>query len=175
MCRAEYLNYLRIREWQELESQLRQVAKQLHLDTTPKQQSASPDEPWDSDAIHQSLLAGLLSHVGLLDPERRDYLGARNARFSIFPGSGLFKKQPQFVMAAELVETSKLWGRINAKVLPEWAEELGAHLVKRTYSEPHWSKKRAAVLAHERVTLYGVPLVADRLISYGKVDVALAR
>ncbi len=175
MCRAEYLNYLRIREWQELESQLRQVAKQLKLDTKPKQESASAEEPWDADAIHQALLAGLLSHVGLRDPERRDYLGARNARFSIFPGSGLFKKQPQFVMAAELVETSKLWGRINARVLPEWAEELGAHLVKRTWSEPHWSKKRAAVLAYERVTLYGVPLVADRLVSYGKVDPALSR
>ncbi len=175
MCRAEYLNYLRIREWQELESQLRQVAKQLGLDTKPKQQSAGQDEPWDADAVHQALLSGLLSHVGLRDPERRDYLGARNARFSIFPGSGLFKKQPQLVMAAELVETSKLWGRINAKVLPEWAEELGAHLVKRSYSEPHWSKKRSAVLAHERVTLYGVPLVADRLVSYGRIDPALAR
>lgn len=169
MCRAEYLNYLRIREWQELESQLRQVAKQLKLDV-----GSPADEP-DGDGIHQALLSGLLSHIGLRDAERRDYLGARNARFSIFPGSGLFKKQPQFVMSAELVETSKLWGRVNAKVLPEWAEEIGAHLVKRSYSEPHWSKKRAAVLAYERVTLYGVPLVADRLVSYGKVDPALAR
>ena len=169
MCRAEYLNYLRIREWQELESQLRQVAKQLKLDV-----GSPADEP-DGDGIHQALLSGLLSHIGLRDPERRDYLGARNARFSIFPGSGLFKKQPQFVMSAELVETSKLWGRVNAKVLPEWAEELGAHLVKRSWSEPHWSKKRGAVLAYERVTLYGVPLVADRLVSYGKVDPALAR
>lgn len=169
MCRAEYLNYLRIREWQELESQLRQVAKQLKLDV------GHPADTPDGDGIHQALLSGLLSHIGLRDPERRDYQGARNARFSIFPGSGLFKKQPQFVMSAELVETSKLWGRVNAKVLPEWAEELGAHLVKRSYSEPHWSKKRAAVLAYERVTLYGVPLVADRLVSYGKVDPALAR
>ena len=104
------------------------------------------------------MLAGLLSHVGLRDPEKRDYLGARNTRFSIFPGSGLFRKQPQFVMSAELVETSKLWGRVNAAIKPEWAEELGAHLVKRTYSEPHWSKKRASVMAYERVTLYGVPL-----------------
>ncbi len=172
MCRAEYLNYLRIREWQDLESQLRQVAKQLKLDVgRPRDHQGEPD----ADGIHQSLLAGLLSHVGLRDPERRDYLGARNTRFSIFPGSGLFKKQPQLVMSAELVETSKLWGRVNAAVRPEWAEELGAHLVKRSYSEPHWSKRRAAVLAYERVTLYGVPLVADRLVSYGKVDPALAR
>ncbi len=169
MCRAEYLNYLRIREWQELEAQLRQVAKQLGLTMGP-----AADVP-DADAIHQSLLSGLLSHIGLRDPDRRDYLGARNARFAIFPGSGLFKKQPQLLMSAELVETSRLWGRVNAAIKAEWAERLGAHLVKRTYSEPHWSKKRAAVMAYERVTLYGVPLVADRLVSYGKVDQALAR
>ena len=132
------------------------------------------DEP-DADGIHQALLSGLLSHVGLRDPDRRDYLGARGTRFSIFPGSGLFRKQPQLVMAAELVETSRLYARVNAAIQPEWAEELGAHLVKRTYSEPHWSKKRAAVMAYERVTLYGVPLVADRLVSYGKVDAAVSR
>ena len=169
MCRAEYLNYLRIREWQSLESQLRQTAKQLKLTV-----GGAADEP-DADGIHQSLLAGLLSHIGLRDPEKRDYLGARNARFSIFPGSGLFRKQPQLVMSAELVETSKLWGRVNAAIKPEWAEELGAHLVKRTYSEPHWSKKRAQVMAYERVTLYGVPLAVDRPVSYGKIDVAVSR
>jgi ATP-dependent helicase HrpA len=169
MCRAEYLNYLRIREWQELESQLRQVAKQLELTVGPP-----ADEP-DGDAVHRALLSGLLSHVGLRDPERRDYLGARNARFAIFPGSGLFRKQPQYVMAAELVETSRLWGRVNAAIRPEWAEQLGDHLVRRSYSEPHWSKKRAAVMAYERVTLYGVPLATERVVSYGKVDPPLAR
>ncbi|HJR37406.1 MAG TPA: ATP-dependent RNA helicase HrpA [Nocardioidaceae bacterium] len=169
MCKAEFLNYLRIREWQDLESQLRQVAKQLKLTVGP------PADAPDEDAVHQALLSGLLSHIGLRDPDRRDYLGARNARFSIFPGSGLFKKQPQLVMAAELVETSKLWGRVNAAIKPEWAESLGEHLVKRTYSEPHWSKKRAAVMAYERVTLYGVPLVADRLVSYGRIDPPIAR
>ncbi|HEX6878399.1 MAG TPA: ATP-dependent RNA helicase HrpA [Nocardioidaceae bacterium] len=169
MCKAEFLNYLRIREWQELEAQLRQVAKQLEL--TPGRPADVPD----ADAIHQSLLAGLLSHIGLRDPDRRDYLGARNTRFSIFPGSGLFKKQPQFVMAAELVETSRLYARVNASIKPEWAERLGDHLVKRTYSEPHWSKKRAAVMAYERVTLYGVPLVSDRLVPYHTVDASVAR
>jgi ATP-dependent helicase HrpA len=169
MCRAEYLNYLRIREWQELEAQLRQVAKQLKLE------AGRPADQPDADGIHQSLLAGLLSHVGLRDPDKRDYLGARNARFSIFPGSGLFRKQPQFVMSAELVETSRLYARVNAAIKPEWAEELGAHLVKRTYSEPHWSKRRAAVMAYERVTLYGVPLAVERLVSYGSVDKPLAR
>ena len=172
LCRAEHLNYVRIREWQELESQLRRVAKQMGMEAARGGGGAGSA---DEDAIHRALLAGLLSHIGLRDPERRDYLGARNTRFSIFPGSGLFKKQPQFVMAAELVETSKLWGRVNAAVAPEWAESLGEHLVKRSYSDPHWSKKRAAVMAYERVTLYGVPLVADRLVSYGKVDPSLAR
>ena len=105
----------------------------------------------------------------------REYLGARGARFAIFPGSGLKGKNPQFLMAGELVETSRLWARQNAAIKPEWAERIGAHLVKRTYSEPHWSKKRAAVMAYEKVTLYGVPLVADRLISYGSVDRELAR
>ena len=176
-CRAEYLNYLRIREWQDLEYQLRQVAKQLGLKVGAPAggSSGAGTGEVDADAVHQSLLSGLLSHIGLRDPDRRDYLGARGARFAVFPGSGLFKKQPQLVMAAELVETSRLWGRVNAAIRPEWAERLGGHLVKRSYSEPHWSKKRAAVMAYERVTLYGVPLVAERLVSYGRIDPALSR
>ncbi|WP_423278662.1 DUF3418 domain-containing protein, partial [Escherichia coli] len=105
----------------------------------------------------------------------REYVGARGTRFAIFPGSGLARRNPPFIMAGELVETSRLWARQNAAIQPEWAERLGAHLVKRTYSEPHWSKKRAAVMARERVTLYGVPLVADRLVQYGSVDKAVAR
>ena len=178
MCKREYLNYLRVREWQDFESQLRQVAKEVGL------QVGQPSDTPDSDGIHQALLSGLLSHIGALEEREkggdrkrgpREYLGARGARFAIFPGSGLHRKNPQFLMAAELVETSRLWARQNAAIKPEWAERLGAHLVKRTYSEPHWSKKRAAVMAYERVTLYGVPLVADRLISYGKVDRDLSR
>jgi ATP-dependent helicase HrpA len=170
MCRDEHLNYLRVREWQDFERQLRQVCREVGL-TVPRGEATSGDD----DAIHQALLTGLLSHIGLRDPDRRDYLGARGARFSIFPGSGLFKSQPQFVMAAELVETSKLWGRQCAAIDPVWAEKAGEHLVKRTWSEPHWSSKRAAVMAHERVTLYGVPLVADRLVNYAKHDPGLAR
>ncbi|HET6153207.1 MAG TPA: ATP-dependent RNA helicase HrpA [Marmoricola sp.] len=171
MCRTEYLNYVRIREWQDFESQLRQVAKQVGLTI------GRPSEPGihAEDEIHQALIAGLLSHIGLRDPDRRDYLGARGARFSVFPGSGLFKKQPDFVIAAELVETSKLWGRQCAAVDPLWVEKAADHLVTRTFAEPYWSKKRAAVLAHERVTLYGVPLVADRLVNYGPIDQALSR
>ncbi len=177
MCRAEHLNYLRIREWQEVEAQLRRTAKQvgLHGGGPERPAGGGSDDQVDEDAVHQALLAGLLSHVGLRDAERRDYLGARNTRFSVFPGSGLFRKQPTYLMSAELVETSRLYARVNAAIEPEWAERLGAHLVKRTWSEPHWSRKRMAVMAHERVTLYGVPLVADRLVQYGAIDRELAR
>src|SRR4029079_7276790 len=115
--------------------------------------------PAAAEAIHRALLAGLLSHIGLRDGERRDYLGARGTRFAIFPGSALFKKPPELVMAAELVETSRLWGRVNARIDPAWAEDLGGHLLKHTYSEPHWEKKRGAVIALEKVTLFGVPIV----------------
>ncbi len=175
MCKREFLNYLRVREWQDFESQLRQVCKEMKI-----QIGQVSDKP-DADGIHQALLSGLLSHIGLLEERDRDkrgpreYLGARGARFAIFPGSGLHRKNPQFLMAGELVETSRLWARQNAAIQPEWAERLGAHLVRRTHSEPHWSKKRAAVMAHEKVTLYGVPLIADRLVNYGSVDRELSR
>ena len=181
MCKREFLNYLRVREWQDFESQLRQVAKEMDI-----QVGQPADDIPMRDGIHQALLSGLLSHIGLLEEREkersgsgrrpmREYLGARGAKFAIFPGSGLARKQPQFLMAGELVETSRLWARQNAAIKPEWAEQLAGDLAKRTYSEPHWSKKRASVMAHERVTLYGVPLVADRLISYGKVDRELSR
>lgn len=188
MCKREFLNYLRVREWQDFESQLRTVCKEMGIHV-----GHPADEP-DADGIHQALLSGLLSQIGLLEEREkerpgqkpgqqgqrgrrpmREYLGARGARFAIFPGSPLSKKPPAFVMAGELVETSRLWARQVAEIQPEWAEKLAGDLVKRTYSEPHWSKKRAAVMAHERATLYGVPLVADRLITFGRVDPALAR
>ncbi|GAA1359349.1 ATP-dependent RNA helicase HrpA [Streptomyces beijiangensis] len=167
MCKQEYLNFLRIREWQDIYAQLRSVAKTMgiHLneDDAPEQ------------SIHTSLLAGLLSHIGLKDTEKNDYLGARSAKFAIFPGSALFKKQPRLVMSAELVETSRLWARVNAKIEPEWIEPLAQHLVKRTYSEPHWEKDQAAVMAYEKVTLYGVPIVAQRKINFGRIDPETAR
>jgi ATP-dependent helicase HrpA len=167
MCKRSYLNYLRVREWQDLDAQLREVAKQLGLRTSKTPAAMEP--------IHQALLAGLLSHIGLRDDERRDYVGARGTRFAIFPGSALFKKPPEYVMAAELVETSRLWARVNARIDPAWAEELGSHLVKRTYSEPHWEKKRGAVIAYEKVTLYGVPIVVERPVNYGRIDAEAAR
>ncbi|MFI5716867.1 ATP-dependent RNA helicase HrpA [Nocardia sp. NPDC051750] len=131
----------------------------------------TPDtDPWDSTAIHQALLAGMLSHIGVREAESREFLGARNAKFMIFPGSALAKKPPRWVMAAELVETSRLWGRMAARVEPEWAERLAGDLVKRNYSEPHWSAKRGTARAYERVTLYGIPLVTGRLVDYGRID-----
>ncbi|MBB5908897.1 ATP-dependent RNA helicase HrpA [Actinoalloteichus hymeniacidonis] len=167
MCRAEYLNYLRVREWQDVYGQLRQVARTLG--------SAPGDDRTDPDRVHQSLLAGLLSQVGLKDTDKNEYLGARNAKFAVFPGSALFKKPPRWVMAAELVETSRLWGRIAGRVEPEWIEKAAGHLVRRSYSEPHWEKKQAAVIAFERVTLYGIPLVAGRKVNFGRIDPETSR
>lgn len=168
MCRSEFLNYLRIREWQDIYSQLRSVAKTMGIHLS--EEDAAPDH------IHTSLLSGLLSHIGLKDTDaKNEYLGARSAKFAVFPGSALFKKPPRWVMSAELVETSRLWARVNAKIEPEWIEPLAQHLVKRTYSEPHWEQKMAAVMAYERVTLYGVPIVAQRKITYGRIDPETSR
>ncbi|MFM9369133.1 ATP-dependent RNA helicase HrpA [Streptomyces sp. Da 82-17] len=179
MCKQEYLNFLRIREWQDIYIQLRTVAKQMGIHLN---EDDAPDQQ-----IHISLLAGLLSHIGMkdvkeskeADPKQRggrnEYLGARNAKFAVFPGSALFKKPPRFIMSAELVETSRLWARVNAKIEPEWVEPLAEHLLKRTYSEPHWEKDQAAVMAYEKVTLYGVPIVAQRKVNYGRIDPEVSR
>ncbi|CAL9524382.1 hypothetical protein SUDANB145_03889 [Streptomyces sp. enrichment culture] len=170
MCKQEFLNFLRIREWQDIYTQLRTVAKQMGIHLN------EDDAP--GDRVHQSLLAGLLSHVGMKDVKdgaKNEYVGARNAKFAIFPGSALFKKPPRFVMSAELVETSRLWARVNARIEPEWVEPLAGHLLKRTYSEPHWEKDQAAVMAYEKVTLYGVPIVAQRKVNYGRIDPEVSR
>ncbi|UWE07630.1 ATP-dependent RNA helicase HrpA [Actinacidiphila bryophytorum] len=172
MCRSEFLNYLRIREWQDIYSQLRSVAKSLGITVT---EPRSDDDAADPVRVHQSLLAGLLSHLGLKDTDKNEYLGARSAKFAVFPGSALFKKPPRWIMSAELVETSRLWARVNAKIEPEWVEPLAQHLVKRSYSEPHWEKDQAAVMAYEKVTLYGVPLVAQRKVNYGRIDPEVSR
>jgi ATP-dependent helicase HrpA len=167
LCRAELLHYLRIREWQDLYGQLRQVVRDQGLTLN--------SEPGDPVAIHRSILAGLLSHLGQLDAERRDYLGARGARFAVSPGSALFRRPPRWAMAAELVETTRLWGHTLARVEPEWAEALAGHLLKRSYSEPRWEPARGAVLADERVTLYGLPIVPRRVVGYGRIDPRLSR
>ncbi|MCS5718523.1 ATP-dependent RNA helicase HrpA [Herbiconiux sp. CPCC 205763] len=167
LCKAEFLNYLRIREWQDVYRQLRQLAKPLGL--TIGEPSVNPD------GIHKSILSGLLSQIGLRDQAKRDYLGARQTRFMIFPGSALAKKQPSAVMSAELVETSRLFARMSAAIDPAWAEPLAGDLLKRSYSEPHWEKKQGAAVAYERVTLYGVPIVARRRIQFARVDAEYAR
>jgi ATP-dependent helicase HrpA len=176
LCKQEYLHYLRVREWQDIFGQLRQVGKDLGVTMN--------SAPADPRQVHIALLSGLLSHIGLLDEGRKDpdkrrgpreYDGARNARFALFPASSLAKKPPRWVMAAELVETSRLWARIAARIEPEWVEPLAGHLVKRTYSEPHWEKNQGAVMAYEKVTLYGVPIVAERKVGYAKVDPELCR
>ncbi|EGR4293066.1 ATP-dependent RNA helicase HrpA [Vibrio cholerae] len=166
-CKLDYLNYLRVREWQDVYTQLHQSTREMGFRLN--------DEPGSYHAVHSAILVGLLSHIGMKDQEKNEYLGARNARFNIFPASGLFKKQPKWVMSAELVETSKLWARVVAKIEPDWIEPLAKHLIKRSYSEPHWSKKNAAVMAYEKVMLYGIPIVPKRLVNYGTIDPVLSR
>lgn len=237
MCKAEHLHFLRVREWQDVVAQLRQMAKDLDIDAkgaptpasdavpaaaghgrdgrrdggrhtptgAPTQDAATVDGPaavqtrwtWDGDAIHRAMLPGLLSQIGMQmvtdvaagnPPKGRDgkprkpdararneYLGARGARFAIFPGSGLARRPPSWVMAAELVETSRLWARDVAKVDPAWVEEAAAHLVKRTYSEPAWSTRQGAAMVTEKVLLFGVPVVVDRRTLLATVDPEQAR
>ncbi|MFE2938807.1 ATP-dependent RNA helicase HrpA [Streptomyces sp. NPDC059255] len=189
MCKTEYLNFLRIREWQDIYSQLRTVARQMGIHLN--------EEDAAEQSVHVSLLSGLLSHIGMKDVKEKDaskkdggrdgkdgarkdggrneYLGARSAKFAVFPGSALFRKPPRFLMSAELVETSRLWARVNARIEPEWIEPLAGHLLKRTYSEPHWEKDAAAVMAYEKVTLYGVPIVAQRKVNFGRIDAEASR
>ncbi|MBF0687994.1 MAG: ATP-dependent RNA helicase HrpA [Cellulomonas sp.] len=237
MCKSEHLHYLRVREWQDVVTQLREMAKGLgvhakgaptptsdvapaadghgrdgrrdggrHTPTgAPTQDAGTVERPdavqtrwtWDGDTIHRAMLPGLLSQIGMQlvtdvaagnPPKGRDgkprkpdararneYLGARGARFAIFPGSGLSRKPPSWVMAAELVETSRLWARDVAKVDPAWVEEAAAHLVKRTYSEPAWSTRQGAAMVNEKVLLYGVPVVAQRRVLLAKTDPEQAR
>lgn len=185
MCRREYLHYLRIREWQDLHSQLRRVARDIKL-----RRNESPAEP---DAIHRALLTGLLSQVGALEekdkpkttPKKRgnergrrelpEYRGARGAKFAIAPGSALARKTPKWVMAAELVETNRMWARMVARTRPEWIEQAADHLVTRTYTDPRWDRERGAAVAKEAVSLYGIPLVSGRTVMWGRIDEGDAR
>jgi ATP-dependent helicase HrpA len=172
LCTAEFLHYLRVREWQDLYGQLRSILRQLG---TAVPRSAAEVDP---KAVTRSLLAGLLSHLGMREdtgPRSREYAGARGARFVLWPGSALAKQPPRWVVAAELVETSRLWARTAARVEPEWAEELAGHLAVRFYNEPHWSKRRGGVVATERVTLFGLPIVVGRTVDYAGIDPELSR
>ena len=178
MCRAEYINYLRVREWDDLHGQLRQIAKELHLEVN---RTSAP-----TDRVLVALLSGLLSHIGLVQvrqsakrhgqrPGPQEYLGARGTKFAINPGSLLARKSPELVVAVELVETSRLWARTVAAVQPEWVEEVAGPLIKRSWAAPHWAASTASVVATERGTLFGVPLWADRRVTYGRIDPVASR
>lgn len=165
-CRSEYLSWVRIQEWHDIHTQLR---TQLH-DMGFKE----GEKEGGYEAIHRALLSGLLSHVGLRS-KQRDYLGARNSHFHIHPGSGLFKRQPKWVMAAALVETSKLYGRTVAEIDPHWVEQAAGDLVKRSYAEPHWEKQRGQVAGYEKVSLFGLVLIHRRKINFTPIDPVVAR
>ena len=165
-CKKHFINFMRMREWQDIVSQLKKSVAELGFGIS---HTAA-----DYQAIHQALASGLLSHLGFKDKDR-EYLGARNSRFMIFPGSGLSKSQPKWTMVAELVETSNLFGRVAAKIEPEWIEDLAKHLIKTEYSEPHWSKKQGVVQAFEKVTLYGLTLVSQRRRTYSAIDPVVSR
>ncbi|VEI13402.1 DUF3418 domain-containing protein [Trueperella bialowiezensis] len=203
MCRAEYINWLRFREWQDVVAQLRELLRPLGINLKPiklptkDQLRAATEEGKDNshnqdvaravvrlgqssdtpaaDAIHKSILVGLLSNLGSWDQRTKDYLGARGTRFVIWPGSGLHRRNPEWVMAAELVETSRLFARSVARIKPEWVEEVGGHLVKRQYSEPFWSTRMGAAMVHEKVLIYGLPIIADRRVLLSKIGTESAR
>ena len=166
LCQKDFLAYMRIREWQDIVYQLSTVCNEMGIKATTNVA--------DSERIHQSLLSGMLSHIGFKD-EKQIYKGARNSQFHIFPGSGLFKKSPKWIMSAELVETSKLYARINARIDLKWVEGFAQHLVKRSYSEPHWEKKPGAVIAFEQQTLYGLLIVNKRRCVYSNIDPKVSR
>ena len=179
LCHSEYLNYLRVREWQDLVTQLREVCKQLHLPMN--------HAPAKMDDVLTACLAGLLSNIGALDlgskPQdgkgrRRSprlYNGTRGASFAISPGSVLATTPPELVMAVELVETTRLWAHTVAAISPTQVEQVGSHMLQHSYSEPFFAASTGTVLAHEKVSLLGVPLIADRRVGYAAIDPDQAR
>jgi ATP-dependent helicase HrpA len=166
LCKKQFLSWLRLREWRDTHQQLAQIVKEIGLRS--EQHTASYDD------VHQALLSGLLGHIGHKD-EDRTYQGARNSSFMIFPGSGLKKKKPDWIVAAEIVETSQVFARTVAKVEPEWIEKAGAHLLRRQYSEPQWYARKGYVTARESVSLYGLTLASDRRVNFGSIDAEAAR
>lgn len=218
LCKQEYLNWLRVRQWHDLVSQLRDICGELHYKVGEALPISRPEEEiralpianqatgsmacsWDSQGIHMSMLAGLLSMIGMQqirEPKasdfagltgaarsramkraqkasRNDYLGARGTRFAIFPASALAKSTPQWVMCSELVETSRLWARYCAQIDPAWAEPLAGSLTRTTYAEPHWSASHGSAIASSTVLLYGLPIVTGRNVQWGHINPAQAR
>lgn len=166
-CRAELLHVLRVREWQDLVGQIRQSLR--------AQRSAFNHQPADAEQVHRAILSGLLSHIGVRDRERGDYLGARNTRWSIGRSSTLARRPPAWAMAGELVETDRTWARRVARIEPSWAEQAGAHLLQRRWSEPWWDPQRGEARVEERAFLYGLPVVAPRSVALQRIDPEAAR
>jgi ATP-dependent helicase HrpA len=167
MCRREFLNWTRVNEWFDLNRQFYAQAREERLDFNR--------EPGTFEQIHRSLLAGLLSHVGLRNPEDKGYTGPRSRAFHIFPGSALFGRSPQWLMAAEVVETSKTYARTNAVIKPEWVEAVAGHVLKRSFFDPHWSRRAGRVMAWEQVSLFGLVIVEKRRVSYTRINPEEAR
>lgn len=182
LCHEHFLSQLRLREWRELHGQLSEIAAEigLHAEPLPSDtpQSAKAQQKLDVVAyenLHKALLCGLIGNIGMKSPENDDYTGARGSHFLVFPGSGLKKNRPKWLVAAELVETSRLYARSVARIEPEWVEKVATHLVKSHYFDPHWEKARGEVIASERVTLFSLTLVARRPVSYGRIAPQEAR
>ena len=176
-CKDNFLSFMRIREWREVHRQLRDVVRELRLVPHPDRgkQNKQRDPKATDEAVHLALLSGLLSRVGQWNPEHRAYFGARQTRFVPHPSSGLSKKPPAWVMAFELVETSQLFGRTAARIDPLWLDRVGGHLLKRSYSEPHWSEKSARASVREHATLFGLPVLRDRSVDYSTISPVRAR
>ncbi|MDB5863595.1 MAG: ATP-dependent helicase [Betaproteobacteria bacterium] len=167
LLHEHFLSQRRMREWRDIHSQLASLVGEIGL--------TQNEEPATYEQIHRALLAGLLGNIGLKSDEGSEYIGARDIKFLIFPGSVLRKSAPKWVMAAEIVETTRLYARNVARIVPEWIEPLAVHLVKRHYSDPHWDKERGMVMAYERVTLHGLTIVARRSVHYGPLNPLEAR
>lgn len=172
-CHKNFLNAQRMREWRATHHQLKILCRQLGLKLnklTAAQQGTQEEKPQhNSQAIHQAVLAGLLTNIGMLQ-ENKEFLAPRGRKFFIHPSSRLARKPPKWVMAAELVETSRLFARLVARIEPEWLEPLAAHLIKTTYSQPHWQKRQARVAAHAKLSLFGLPIINERRVDYSKID-----
>jgi ATP-dependent helicase HrpA len=165
-CHQNFLSFLRLKEWRELHGQIREIAEELDL--KPNEQEADLDKNYDQ--IHRALLSGLLGNIGFKDGEADTYSGARGIRFTIAPGSALKKTRPKWVIASELIETSKLYARGVAKIDPDWIEPLARNLTQSQYSDPRWDRKLAQVSAWERVSLYGLTIIPKRRVHYGPID-----
>ena len=165
LCRENFLSWLRVREWMEIHRQLEEIVED----------KVTERKKLDEDALHRALLTGLLSKVGYWNPESRVYIGAKQTRFAIHPSSALARKPPQWVMAFELVETSQLFARTVAKINPEWLVAAAAHLLKRSWSDPHWSERAGRASVKENITLYGLSIARDVSVDYAKVAPIEAR